>query len=84
MEEGPAGVKGNHRAGTSVVATAVAVVVVDGFSACIGVVVVVVVVVDGVDASAPSGGGAFQCNFDHDKEKVPNETVEVDGQKRVP
>jgi len=54
---------------------AVAIVVVDDFSACIDVVVVVAAVaaavaVDDGDASAPSGGVAFQYNCVHDKEKV--------------
>jgi hypothetical protein len=44
----------------------VAIVVVDDFSACIDVVAVVV----DDDASTPSGGVAYQCNYDHDKEKV--------------
>ena len=47
-------------------AIVVAIVVVDDFSACIDVVAVVV----DDDASTPSGGVAYQCNYDHDKEKV--------------
>jgi hypothetical protein len=51
---------------------AVAIVVVDDFSACIDAVVVAVAaaVADDGDALAPSGGVVFLYNYDHDKEKV--------------
>lgn len=65
VEVGPEGVRGmplQHYFSAIVVA----IVVVDDFSACIDVVAVVV----DDDASTPSGGVAYQCNYDHDKEKV--------------